>query len=82
MVWGTLNNLGEFDLVKKLIILQICQLIVSIVLFILSLSSHYYPAEQSHQNFIAHNPTYPYVVVHDLPKLNLLRQQFPDLVSP
>jgi peptide-methionine (S)-S-oxide reductase len=42
--------------------------------------NEFYPAEQSHQNFIDRNPTYPYVVVHDLPKLNLLRQQFPDLV--
>jgi peptide-methionine (S)-S-oxide reductase len=42
--------------------------------------NEFYPAEQSHQNFIDRNPTYPYVVAHDLPKLNLLRQQFPDLV--
>jgi peptide-methionine (S)-S-oxide reductase len=42
--------------------------------------NEFYPAEQSHQNFIDRNPTYPYVVVHDLPKLALLRQQFPDLV--
>jgi peptide-methionine (S)-S-oxide reductase len=42
--------------------------------------NEFYPAEQYHQNFIDRNPTYPYVVVHDLPKLALLRQQFPDLV--
>jgi peptide-methionine (S)-S-oxide reductase len=42
--------------------------------------NEFYPAEQSHQNFIDRNPTYPYVVVHDLPKLALLRQQFSDLV--
>jgi peptide-methionine (S)-S-oxide reductase len=42
--------------------------------------NEFYPAEQYHQNFIARNPRYPYVVVHDLPKLDLLRQQFPDLV--
>jgi peptide-methionine (S)-S-oxide reductase len=42
--------------------------------------NEFYPAEQYHQNFIDRNPTYPYVVVHDLPKLNLLRQQFPDLI--
>jgi len=38
----------------------------------------FYPAEKYHQNFIQHNPTYPYVVVHDLPKLEALRKQFPD----
>jgi peptide-methionine (S)-S-oxide reductase len=41
----------------------------------------FYPAEDYHQNFIAHNPNYPYVVVHDLPKLAQLRQQFPDLIK-
>ena len=41
----------------------------------------FYPAEDSHQNFIARNPNYPYVVVHDLPKLARLRQQFPDLIK-
>ncbi len=38
----------------------------------------FYPAEEYHQNFIQHNPTYPYVVVHDLPKLEQLKKQFPD----
>ena len=42
--------------------------------------NEFYPAEQYHQNFISRNPNYPYVVVHDLPKLARLRQQFPDLV--
>jgi peptide-methionine (S)-S-oxide reductase len=40
----------------------------------------FYPAEDYHQNFIVHNPKYPYVVIHDLPKLNRLQQQFPNLV--
>jgi peptide-methionine (S)-S-oxide reductase len=39
----------------------------------------FYDAEDYHQNFIQHNPTYPYVVVHDLPKLAQLKQQFPSL---
>ncbi len=38
----------------------------------------FYPAEEYHQNFIARNPTYPYVVVHDLPKLEQLKKQFPN----
>lgn len=41
----------------------------------------FYAAEEYHQNFIDRNPNYPYVVVHDLPKLNRLRQQFPDLIK-
>jgi peptide-methionine (S)-S-oxide reductase len=40
----------------------------------------FYAAEDYHQNFIDRNPRYPYVVVNDLPKLDRLKQQFPDLV--
>ena len=41
-------------------------------------SATFYAAEDYHQNFIDRNPTYPYVVIHDLPKLEQLKQQFPD----
>jgi peptide-methionine (S)-S-oxide reductase len=41
----------------------------------------FYPAEKYHQDFIAHHPTHPYVVVNDLPKLNRLRQEFRELVK-
>ncbi len=42
--------------------------------------TNFYPAEDYHQDFIDRNPAYPYVVMHDLPKLNRLKQQFPKLV--
>jgi peptide-methionine (S)-S-oxide reductase len=42
----------------------------------------FYAAEESHQNFIARNPNYPYVVVHDLPKLAQLQKQFSDWYKP
>ena len=42
-------------------------------------TTNFYVAEEYHQNFIDRNPTYPYVVMHDLPKLEHLKQQFPDL---
>jgi peptide-methionine (S)-S-oxide reductase len=38
----------------------------------------FYPAEEYHQNFLARNPNYPYIVVNDLPKLRALQKQFPD----
>lgn len=38
---------------------------------------NFYPAEDYHQNFIERNPTYPYVVYNDLPKLQQLKQQYP-----
>jgi len=43
------------------------------------LAKGFYPAEPYHQNFVARNPTNPYVMVNDLPKLNRLRAQFPGL---
>ena len=41
----------------------------------------FYAAEGYHQNFIQRNPSYPYVVVNDLPKLAQLKQQFPQLLK-
>lgn len=38
----------------------------------------FYPAEDYHQDFVKRNPAHPYVLVHDLPKLNKFRQQYPD----
>lgn len=39
----------------------------------------FYPAEQYHQNYLALHPTQPYIVINDLPKIEHLRRQFPDL---
>jgi len=39
----------------------------------------FYPAESYHQDFIAKNPRYPYVVFNDLPKIRNLEKEFPDL---
>jgi peptide-methionine (S)-S-oxide reductase len=39
----------------------------------------FYPAEAYHQNFLARNPTYPYIVYNDLPKLEALKKQLPEL---
>lgn len=41
----------------------------------------FYRAEDYHQNFLDRNPTYPYIVINDLPKLDRLREQFPKLVK-
>jgi peptide-methionine (S)-S-oxide reductase len=42
----------------------------------------FYAAEAHHQDFVAHNPTYPYVVFNDLPKVEHLEKAFPDLLKP
>jgi peptide-methionine (S)-S-oxide reductase len=39
----------------------------------------FYPAEAYHQDFLVHNPTYPYIVYNDLPKIDALKRTFPDL---
>src|SRR6201999_3361982 len=39
----------------------------------------FYPAEDYHQDFLTLNPTYPYIVYNDLPKVENLKQIFPDL---
>ena len=37
----------------------------------------FFAAEAYHQDFLIENPRYPYIVVHDLPKLEALRKIFP-----
>ena len=39
----------------------------------------FYPAEKYHQNYLALHPEQPYIIHHDLPKLEQLRKQFPAL---
>jgi peptide-methionine (S)-S-oxide reductase len=39
----------------------------------------FYPAEDYHQDFLAQNPTYPYIVINDLPKIAELKRLFPDV---
>jgi peptide-methionine (S)-S-oxide reductase len=39
----------------------------------------FYPAEAYHQDFLVQNPTYPYIVYNDLPKVANLKRLFPDL---
>ena len=39
----------------------------------------FYPAEDYHQDYMARNPTQPYIVMHDAPKVEHLRRQFPGL---
>jgi peptide-methionine (S)-S-oxide reductase len=39
----------------------------------------FFPAERYHQDFLNSNPTYPYIAVNDLPKVNNLKRLFPQL---
>jgi peptide-methionine (S)-S-oxide reductase len=38
----------------------------------------FYPAEAYHQDFMARNPTYPYIVYNDRPKVEALKRLFPN----
>ena len=42
-------------------------------------SGPFYPAEAYHQDFMRKHPLYPYVVVHDRPKLAALKRAYPKL---
>lgn len=39
----------------------------------------FYKAEDYHQNYLVRHPNEPYIVINDLPKVENLRTQFPDL---
>ena len=39
----------------------------------------FYPAEAYHQDFLTLNPTYPYIAINDLPKIEELKRLFPDI---
>lgn len=41
----------------------------------------FYPAEAYHQNYAALHPHQPYIVYNDAPKVEHLRQEFPDLYT-
>jgi peptide-methionine (S)-S-oxide reductase len=39
----------------------------------------FYAAEDYHQDFLTRNPTYPYIVYNDLPKIDTLKKLFPQV---
>jgi peptide-methionine (S)-S-oxide reductase len=39
----------------------------------------FYAAEDHHQDYAAHHPTDPYIMINDAPKVTNLRKEFPDL---
>jgi peptide-methionine (S)-S-oxide reductase len=42
----------------------------------------FYPAEGYHQDFLTRNPTYPYIVINDLPKIEELQRLMPAVYRP
>jgi peptide-methionine (S)-S-oxide reductase len=39
----------------------------------------FYQAEDYHQDYAAHHPDQPYIMYNDLPKVDNLKKQFPDI---
>jgi peptide-methionine (S)-S-oxide reductase len=42
----------------------------------------FFPAEDYHQDFLIHNPHYPYIMINDLPKIDALKRVYPALYRP
>ncbi len=42
----------------------------------------FYPAEDYHQNYLERHPDNPYIAINDLPKIEALRDKFPELYQP
>jgi peptide-methionine (S)-S-oxide reductase len=42
-------------------------------------NKRFYAAESYHQDFYARNPTYPYIVINDRPKVQALKRLFPSV---
>jgi len=42
----------------------------------------FYAAEAYHQDYLLHNPTQPYIVINDLPKLAALERVWPEFYRP
>jgi peptide-methionine (S)-S-oxide reductase len=40
----------------------------------------FYAAEAYHQHFLEQHPDYPYIVYNDLPKLEHLKKEFPEML--
>ena len=64
-----IRQLNEAKIFKRAIVTQVVPL------------TGFYAAEAYHQNFIQKNPNYPYVVYNDLPKLDHLKREFPELLK-
>lgn len=44
----------------------------------IEMGTTFYPAESYHQDFLTQNPSYPYIVINDLPKVAQLQKLFAD----
>lgn len=62
-----INQLNKLKVFGKPIATEVAQL------------QAFYEAESYHQNYLEQHPDQPYIVIHDMPKLENLRKQLPEL---
>ncbi len=62
-----IDQLGEAKAFSRRIVTQVVPL------------KAFYQAEDYHQDYAAHHPDQPYIMYNDLPKVDHLKQQFPEL---
>jgi peptide-methionine (S)-S-oxide reductase len=62
-----IRQLNEAHIFSKKIVTQVLPL------------KGFYDAEAYHQHFLVNNPTYPYIVYNDLPKIAALKKQYPQM---
>jgi peptide-methionine (S)-S-oxide reductase len=48
----------------------------------IEIGREFYTAEKYHQDFLVRNPTYPYIVYNDLPKIENLKRLLPERYRP
>ena len=64
-----IENLGKAKTYPRPIVTEVTEL------------DAFYQAEEYHQDFMARNPTYPYIVYWDAPKIEHLKLAFPELLK-
>ena len=71
-------NAGQADIAKAYIAqLDQARAFMKRIVTTIEVGREFYPAEKYHQDFLVRNPSYPYIVYNDLPKIENLKRLFP-----
>src|SRR5439155_24571373 len=74
------TNAGQADIAKAYIAqLNQTHLFAKAIVTTIETGRAFYPAESYHQDYLTRNPTSPYIVINDLPKIDELKTVFPNL---
>ena len=74
------TNAAQADIAKAYIAqLNQTHLFAKAIVTTIETGRAFYPAESYHQDYLTRNPTSPYIIINDLPKIEELKQIFPAL---